>query len=104
MQGMAGSSQAGYIVTSVNAQGSRPTPQPVVGACEALANAGDMLHDRITALEQRLSAILSPLPPAGVAEGKPSTRHSLALQIESEASKVCSAVERIEQLINRLEL
>lgn len=81
-----------------------PVPQPVPAAVGSLTNATERLHDRLTALQQRLEGILAPLPPAGVTSGEKLARHSLALMIESEAGKVNEAAERVDLLISRLEL
>lgn len=78
---------------------------PVSGAINTLNNATDGLHERLTALTQRLESILAPLPPAGVGEvANKLARHSLALQIESEAGKVAAASDRIDGLLQRLEI
>lgn len=83
----------------------QPAQQPVPGALNALDSQVGNLHDVINSLEQRLGALLSPLPPQGVGEPQGKlARHSLALQIESAAGGVNAAVGRLQSLLNRLEL
>jgi hypothetical protein len=79
---------------------------PVPTALNSMDKAGAYLHDRLTLLEQRLAAVLAPLPPTPVGNdvtGK-LARHSLALMIESNAASTAEAAHRIDSLINRLEL
>lgn len=95
---------SGYTASAgqVNAA---PKANPIPAACGELDNSIAFLHDRLSLLEQRLAAVLSPLPPASVGEGKPNTaRHSMALMIESSAGGVRAAGDRVDSLINRLEL
>jgi hypothetical protein len=83
----------------------QPTPIAAVpGAMSALDNACARLHDRISLLEQRLAALLQPLPPASVGDNAKMARHSLALQIEAAGFTVNGAAERIDSIINRLEV
>jgi hypothetical protein len=82
-----------------------PTPVAAVPAAIAgLDNGVSRLHDRIGLLEQRLAALTQPLPPAGVGEASKMARHSLALQIEANANSIQAAADRIDSIINRLEV
>lgn len=82
-----------------------PTPVAAVpAAVSELDSACARIHDRVSLLEQRLQALLQPLPPAGVGDNAKLARHSLAMQIESSAHSVHAAAERIDSLINRLEV
>lgn len=91
--------------TRANVATPQPALQPVSGAVASLGDATARLHERLTVLTQRLEVILAPLPPAGVADAAGKlARHSLALQIESEAGKVSHASDRVDALISRLEI
>lgn len=92
-----------YPATANNATVGQAGPR-VPGAIASLGDATGRLHERLTNLLQRLEPILAPLPPASVGEGSKLARHSLALQIESEADKVNNASDRVDSLISRLEI
>lgn len=80
-------------------------PPAIAAALNSLNSGNERLHDRITVLLQRLDSVLSPLPPAPVGDaGQKLARHSLALQIGAEAAGVSLAAERLDGIINRLEL
>lgn len=84
---------------------SPPTAPAITSAISELNNTHGILHDRITALLQRLEPILAPEPPRPVGnETGKMARHSLALQIESEIGAARIAVERLDAIISRLEL
>lgn len=81
-----------------------PVPTPVSSAVAQLDAANSRLHERISSLTQRLEHVLAPMGPQGVGENAKLARHSLALQIESEAAKVNGAADRLDDIITRLEL
>lgn len=99
----------GHAISST-ANNANPTAgaqlaPPVHAAMASLGDANARLYERLQALTQRLDSVLNPLPPASVGESASKTaRHSLALQIESEAGKVNEAADRVDSLISRLEV
>lgn len=66
----------------------------VPAALGSLDAACARLHDRLSLLEQRLVAVLQPLPPSPVGDNAKMARHSLALQIEAGGHSVNGAAER----------
>lgn len=85
--------------------GAQAVPQqPIPGALTALDKATERLHQALNNLEQRLGAVLSVPPPAGVEENNKLARHSLALQIDAGAASVNNAANHVEFITSRLEL
>lgn len=103
-------SQAGRVVQAGNAIYVGPAttttqaPAPVPNALNGLDNQVARMHERLAHLEQRLNIILAPLPPTGVGEAQKMARHSLALQIEAATASLTNAGDRLDSLIERLEL
>lgn len=92
-----------------NQQTSTATPQPVkapiVVAVEGMDATTNRLHERLSMLENRLAAVLAPQPPQGVGDTQGKlARHSLALQLDSANASIAGACDRIDSIINRLEL
>ena len=87
-----------------NGPTTAPEAPPVHRALQFLEKAHASLHDRIGALYARLEPILAPQPQQPVGNEAMSNRASIAGQIESEARAAMSATERIEGLLNRLEV
>lgn len=81
-----------------------PVPPPIAAALNSLEAANSRLNELVTALELRLTMVMAPPPPAGVGDTAKQARNSLALQIESNVSSVHFATDRIDSIINRLEL
>lgn len=99
MNGIPGQAQNRYPTATAQPV-TQAVPGALIGLEETLAN----LHDRLGLLEQRLNAVLTPPPPASVSDGAKLARHSLALQLDSIAASVAGARDRVDSLINRLEL
>lgn len=87
----------------INSIDRAPQP-PVHSALMEMDHASSRLHERIATLEQRLSTVLGPVPPASVAEGKRAEPRSLAQQIGAGAASFHDAANALDSIISRLEL
>jgi hypothetical protein len=99
-----GGGAVGMAATPMNVQTAR---MPMVSQqVEALGKSTEVIHQLISQLEDRLSAVLMPTPPEGnqAREGRPHPGVALAAGLMEINARVESAVIRLNSLMQRVEV
>jgi hypothetical protein len=107
MYGAQATAGLGQTDQAYNATPTPKAPPQITLRIEELARATETLHQNISELENRISAVLRPVPPSG--EGGSTTQPTpdtapLAMGIRELAARVLMAAQRIGALNSRVEL